>query len=523
MYVNTITQNTNPLRVALYMRYSSNKQTEQSIEGQRRECMAFANRSGLVIVKEYIDRATSAYKDTEKRTSFLTMIKDASQHMFDAVLVWKLDRFSRNEYDFARYSYALKQAGVKIISATEPLDDANPAMIITRKMLEGFAEYYSMDLSQKAKRGMYESATKKQVLGGPPPLGLMSVNKKYVPDPNTAPIVKMMFEDYASGMTLMEVAKKLSRLGIKTIKGNDFNQMAVQRVLRNEKYIGVYDSHGIRDENAIEPIVAKDLFNFVQAKLELNRRSMRRRGDRPPFLLQGKIYCGHCGHAMVPESGTSKGGAVHYYYKCHGRKTLHNCNKRIERKEEIEDAVIADAMQILTDENIEILAQMMEAELKREEGTSRLAALKKQRDQAEKEANNLVDILASGVSSETVLSRLREAEKKKEALCAEIDIEENTVSTFDIDCILAYLEHLRDEALDDPNARKTIVDALVDRVDVFDEDDGTGRLRIVYRLDPTGRNVPLSYRYRDHLRDYVNNTLFIHENGSLVLIRNITF
>ena len=89
------------MTAVIYARYSSDNQREESIEGQIRECTAYAEKNGITIVKHYIDRAISA--KTDNRPEFQQMIKDSDKKLFDIVLVWKLDRFARNRYDSARY------------------------------------------------------------------------------------------------------------------------------------------------------------------------------------------------------------------------------------------------------------------------------------------------------------------------------------------------------------------------------------------------------------------------------------
>ena len=137
----------------LYLRYSSSNQTEQSIEGQMHVCQDFCKRHNIRIVEMYIDRATSASKDIEKRVEFLKMIKDSEKGNFNAVIVYKLDRFARSRYDSATYKYRLKRNGVQLISATENITQ-DPEGIILESVLEGMAEFYSAELSQKINRGI---------------------------------------------------------------------------------------------------------------------------------------------------------------------------------------------------------------------------------------------------------------------------------------------------------------------------------------------------------------------------------
>ena len=95
------------MTAVIYARYSSDNQREESIEGQIRECTAYAEKNGITVVKHYIDRAISA--KTDNRPEFQQMIKDSDKKLFDIVLVWKLDRFARNRYDSARYKTQLKK------------------------------------------------------------------------------------------------------------------------------------------------------------------------------------------------------------------------------------------------------------------------------------------------------------------------------------------------------------------------------------------------------------------------------
>ena len=109
------------MRGVIYARYSSDNQREESIEGQIRENTAYANKNGIDIVGTYIDRAYSA--KTDNRPEFQRMIKDSAKKDFDVVIVWKLDRFSRNRYDSARYKSMLRKNDVKVVSATESIFD----------------------------------------------------------------------------------------------------------------------------------------------------------------------------------------------------------------------------------------------------------------------------------------------------------------------------------------------------------------------------------------------------------------
>ena len=122
------------MKAVIYARYSSDNQTEASIEGQLRECMEFAEHAEIDVVGQYIDRALSA--KTDNRPEFQKMIKDSYKHAFDCIIVWKLDRFARNRYDSAHYKSLLKKNGVKVISAKESIGEGSEGILL-ESVLEG--------------------------------------------------------------------------------------------------------------------------------------------------------------------------------------------------------------------------------------------------------------------------------------------------------------------------------------------------------------------------------------------------
>ena len=210
------------MKAVIYARYSSDNQREESIEGQIRECTAFAEKNDITVLKHYIDRAYSAR--TDHRPAFQEMIKDSDKHLFDMVIVWKLDRFSRDRYDSAHYKHILKKNGVKVISAKEHISEG-PEGIILEAMLEGYAEFYSAELSEKIHRGQKENALKGKNNGGGVPLGYLLDKKaqKLAIDPTTAPLVVEVFEKYADGKTVRSIVENFNARGLKTKKGQPFN------------------------------------------------------------------------------------------------------------------------------------------------------------------------------------------------------------------------------------------------------------------------------------------------------------
>ena len=193
----------------------------------------------MTIVGTYIDRALSA--KTADRPEFQHMIKDSAKELFEIVLVWKLDRFSRDRYDSAHYKHILKKNGVKVVSAKEHISEG-PEGIILEAMLEGYAEFYSAELSEKIHRGQKENALKGKNNGGGTPLGYaVGPDDVLAIDPLTAPLVKEIFTRYDAGENISSITASLNERGLKTSKGKAFKIGRVSLMLKNRKYIGEHN------------------------------------------------------------------------------------------------------------------------------------------------------------------------------------------------------------------------------------------------------------------------------------------
>lgn len=226
------------MKAVIYARYSSDSQREESIDGQLRECTAFAEKNGITILSHYIDRAFSA--KTDNRPEFQRMIKDSNKKLFDVVLVWKLDRFARNRYDSARYKALLKKNGVRVVSATEIISEGAEGIIL-ESVLEGYAEYYSADLSEKVIRGMTDNALKCKYNGGTLPVGyVINSEQQFEIDPPKAALVLEAYKLYDSGYTMTEICTWLNEQGLKNAMNKPMTRNSVERLLKNRRYIGEY-------------------------------------------------------------------------------------------------------------------------------------------------------------------------------------------------------------------------------------------------------------------------------------------
>jgi DNA invertase Pin-like site-specific DNA recombinase len=459
----------------IYARYSSNNQREESIEGQIRECREFAEKNNLQIVDEYIDRAISG--KTDNRPAFQRLIKDSSKGKFDVVIMYTLDRFARNRYDSAIYKAKLKKNGVRLLYAKQPMPDT-PEGIILESVLEGYAEYYVENLRRGVKRGMRENALKGYV-NGKTPLGYRrGKDKKYEIDPYEAKAVREIFERYARNEPIIDIIRWLNDNGYKTTTGGQFNKNSLRRILTNDKYIGVYRYDDIVIEDIVPPIIDRELFERVQSTFEYNKHFRAKQKAIDPYLLTGKLFCGHCGAMMIGESGTSRHGTTYRYYKCATRKREHACDKKIERKEWVERIVVEYAKNyVLTDENIEKIAEKVVELITQEYSDKSMSAeLTARLDDVTTRFSNLLKALEQGVISESVANRVSELEKEKKSLEKKIATEKMSKPTITKDMVVYWLLSFKNGSIDDESHQRRIIDTLVNSVFIYDDDDGTARL-----------------------------------------------
>lgn len=451
----------------IYARYSSDNQREESIEGQLRECKAFAENNDIQIVDTYIDRALSAR--TDNRPDFQRMIKDSEKSLFDTVIVWKLDRFARNRYDSAHYKSILRKNGVKVISATEMISDTAEGVLL-ESLLEGMAEYYSADLAEKVIRGLTENALKCKYNGGVLPIGYTIDSEQYFQiDPLTAPAVLQAFTAYAEGATMQEVTDMLNIKGIRTKMGGKVSINSVTRMLHNRKYIGEYKYRDIVKPSGIPAIVPQDLFDRVQERMAANKKAPAKHKAEDEYLLTTKLLCGKCQSFMVGESGTShQKNKVHRYYKCVSVKNHKGCDKKTVRKEWIENLVIDYIRKIIfDDELIEILADKV-MEIQGAENTT-LPLLKKQYAETQRCIDNMLNAIQQGILTPSTKQRMEDLERQKSELSVQIMKEEMAKPTLSKDQIIFWFNRLRKLNTNKLEHRRRLIDTFINTIILYDD------------------------------------------------------
>lgn len=479
------------MRTVIYARYSAGpKQTDQSIEGQVRVCTEFCKQRGLPVQEVYADRHISG--KTDERPEFRRLIEDAKRKKFDILVVYKTDRFARNKYDSAIYKRELRRAGVQLLYAAEAIPEG-PEGIILESLMEGLAEYYSAELSQKVKRGIRESAIKGRRIGSTVPFGLCATeDNRYAPDPVTAPAVRKAFNMYIEGKTATEIGRVLNAEGYRSRRGRLINHNMITRLLKNPKYMGEYRNAGVTIPDFIEPVVSKETFYLAQKEMKKRQTGKAKRAGTADYLLAGKLFCGLCGSMMHGVSGTSKTGKVHYYYACGNRRKRRGCTKESANRDWIESEVVRLTREYLLQENRlhEIAEKMYELQAESDTTKEDLKQYNKRLRENKTASDNLLKVLEKGMATDTILARLKDLEDEREAILGEIAFLETRNFGLTAEQLEFFLlQYIQEEDEDPAEYRKRIIESFVSKVVLWDD-----RLEIHYTIMQSGAAASQEFR-----------------------------
>lgn len=467
-------------RAVIYARFSSSGQRDESIEGQLRECGAFAARAGYEVVGEYSDRALTGTND--RRPAFQRMIADAQKELFDAVICWKHDRFARNRYDSAIYKARLKSHGVIILYAMEAVPEG-PEGIILDSVMEGYAEYYSANLSQNVKRGLYDSARQRLTMGQICYGLIKGADGRFAHHPEQAPIVKRIFEEYAAGHPAIEITAQLNSEGYRTRAGALFDKNFVRQLIKNPKYKGVYQYADIYDEHGIPPIVSPDVWEQAQRMMDLHHCAPALKKDEGGYLLSGKLFCGHCEEKMTAGSGTSKTGRQYKYYTCNGRRKKSGCKKQPIDKDYIEDVVVETLHEIAgSDEFIDGLVDHYMRWQNAQNADADTSGMEARIAEIDRALENITRVIERGIFPPEFEVRIGELTQEREDLRHGIAVKSLEHPGYSDEEVRWFFQRFRGGDPADPAWRLFLVDTFLCAAYLFDD----GRLYL--QLNHAGKN-----------------------------------
>ena len=345
-----------PKRAVSYIRVSTREQAQRggseegfSLPAQREANKRKAQSMGALVVKEFADRGESARSaNRPELQKMLAYLKEDGG--IDYVIVHKLDRLARNRADDVEINRAFEQAGVRLVSTSENIDQT-PGGMLLHGIMSSIAEFYSRNLATEVIKGMGEKARNGGTLGKAP-LGYINVRARdehgreirtIALDEERAPLVRLAFTEYATGSwTVRQLAEHLNNRGL-TIPPtarrptNPVSVRLLQTLLRNPYYKGVISFQGVEYAGAHEPLVDAATWQTVQDILTAHTNGERQRTHN--HHLKSTIVCGLCGARLLVQHATSRASGTYHYFVCARRHRVHDCTFKAVLIDEVEARV----------------------------------------------------------------------------------------------------------------------------------------------------------------------------------------
>lgn len=448
-------------RAVIYARYSSDKQTEDSIEAQLRACREYASNKQYQIMDTYIDEAVSG--KTANRTQYQKLLRDCEKDKFEIILIHKYDRIARNLLEHVTLEQKLKAKNILLIATAQDFGLSNEAKIM-RSLVWSMSEYYNDNLAQETKKGLKETALKGLHTGGCPPFGYDVVNQKYVINEFEAIFVRKIFDCASKRSGFVDIIKEMEDCGVKGKRGKPIKYPQIYEILRNEKYTGTFiyspdeeknranrrsKPNAIRIENAMPQIISKEQFQEVQEIM-----TERKQTGKTKYLCSGLVYC-RCG-AKMHAIKSKKKGHEYLYYNC-----SKHCGAPVVHMEVVDNAAKDYLHKLLSKETQEEVSKAMQLYQIYTDDTEKdfMKTINKKVREKEKRYNNLMDTLASGVVNQTVIADIT---NEMEVLKSEIESLKcrKPPKDFTFDCVSQWLEALK------ANPDEKAIHLLIERIDV---------------------------------------------------------
>lgn len=440
------------MNAAIYARYSSHAQREESIDQQVEVCRAWCASQGHDVVAVYADEHRSG-RSTEGRENFLRMVEDAKNHAYDLVVVYKLDRFARDRYDAAIYRKRLRDAGVEVRSAMENIPDG-PEGRLLEAVVEGVAEWYSADLSQKTLRGMRANA-ERCLANGVDVFGYrVGADGRYEVDEAQAAVVRDLFADWARGVPAVTIARRLADAGVRTATGRVPSKNWVKRVVHDERYLGTYVWDDVRVEGGMPALVDELAWTAAHNRPRRPTLAPRRTHGYP---LVGRIWDRETGRPMRGHSAHGHGGEYTYYeVVCDdGRRGLVRC-------ELVEGAVVRAVRSALADAALvdDVVARVLDYQ-RRALDSGEADALRRELATIGAEEGRLLDAIQAGVALDGMAARADALNSRKRAARAALSrLEADAVTEEDV---RAAMTRLAEHGSGDAILRHCVAGVVVDR------------------------------------------------------------
>ena len=329
---NVNSKNEKPKNDVIYVRVSTGEQVAGfSLDNQEKYCQEFSNKTGYSVLVIFREEGESA--KTANRTKLQEMLRycEKNKKQISRVVVYKVDRFSRTTADYLALKAVLNKLDISLVSATEGFENT-PSGKLNETILSAFAQFDNDVRSQRTSEGM-KARLLNGLWSGIAPWGYINTkdelgNKIIAPHPEKAPVVKMLFEQYATGKySFRELANMANKMGVKSRHGMKMGKQLVSKIIANPIYCGriVVRKFEVSTQGSHETIISESLFDEANSNDKgVAGHRLCRNKDSPELPLRG-IQCGLCGKNMT--GGRTMGKMkkkYYYYYNCYN----HNCSKK---------------------------------------------------------------------------------------------------------------------------------------------------------------------------------------------------
>lgn len=474
----------------LYGRYSSHNQKDISVEQQFEKGYELAAEYGIRIIDTYADRAVSGR--TDKRRDFQRMMTDAAKGKFRYVIAWKSNRMGRNMLEALINEARLQDLGVRVLYVEEDFDDTAAGRFAARSMMN-VNQFYSENMAEDIKRGLYDNAANCMVANGHLPYGYKADETlHYAIDEPKAAVIREIFTRVSCGEAFVDIMASLNARGIKTSYGRPWGRSSFQKILSNERYRGIYIYGDVRKEGGIPRIVSDELYFKVQEVITTKKNPQGRHRINGDYLLTGKLFCGHCKSPMTGISGTSRSGNLHYYYVCQKRRTEKTCEKKNLRRDDIELQVAkAIKRRTLDDDTINWIADSVVEYSQHQESASGIGLLEDQLKDTQRSIKNLMAAIEQGIITPTTKTRLMELEKEQSDIDRKITMAKADVIPVNRDQLVGWLKKLQAGDVHDKKYQAELFDTFLIAVYVYDNPDGQDYMKVVFNYAGSKNTVEI--------------------------------
>lgn len=490
-------------------RYSTENQSETSIEVQVERCTEWCTQHSIPVLDTFADRAISGMKET--RPEYQRMMQSLNAGGADTVVIYDQSRMFRNMVYWFQFRETLQRIGVHVVSVTQPTvggDLSDPAVFLNEGVTALFNQMWVLQTQQKVREGVRQRAKSGKHTGGTPALGYRVEDERLVVDEKEAETVRLIFEQYAAGKSYIDIIKELNRRGLKTKRGNAFGKNSLHDLLKNEKYVGRsffggkpigYDgsrnSHAKRTgglETECPAIVPQELFDAVQKRINANRQqNVGRRITVTEQPLKGRVFCGACGGAMTIHYKYPERGKERYeYYKCAAKQRGKGCAGMSIRKDELEGAVANAVLAMLgapkaRERLLDVLREQRDSIVKTAE--PKLKELQSEYDSLAEQIEKSVDAVLAGLTSPSLIERTNAMEARKQQIADEIEALKASVAHSALSD--EQLSPLLDKLIKSAKKKPAAILSTVLRVEVHDD---TIKIWTIFDDDPAPGNGPVT-------------------------------